>query len=271
MASHGLSWRISSARRRPPVRWSPVRLLAPWERKIQHRGRWLHRWRRRLAPARCCSSSTTSSTCLSAAPLISELLAACPDLGVLATSRERLHIRGEREFAVRPLAVPARDVAAGEDATGLSGIAAVRLFVERAAEVRADFALTPADTPAVSSAVSSTRWVTTGHRVGGALGQGSLSGGAGRAAGFLAAHAGWRSRRSSGSPADDARHHRLELRAAPARGTSTVSAARCLCRRIHLGGGPGSRRATVAGRRAAGSVRHWLRVSSGCGPCRKTS
>ena len=43
---------------------------------------------------------------LGAAPLIAEVLAACPELVVLVTSRERLHLRGEREFAVQPLRRP---------------------------------------------------------------------------------------------------------------------------------------------------------------------
>jgi tetratricopeptide (TPR) repeat protein len=40
-------------------------------------------------------------------------------------------------------------VAASHDATGMSGVAAVRLFAERAVEVRGDFALTEVNTPAV--------------------------------------------------------------------------------------------------------------------------
>jgi predicted ATPase/transcriptional regulator with XRE-family HTH domain len=88
---------------------------------------------------------------LGAAPLIAEVLATCPELVMLVTSRERLRLRGEREFAVHPLAVPDLQGAAGEDATGTSGVAAVRLFVERALEVQGGFALTEANTPAVAS------------------------------------------------------------------------------------------------------------------------
>ena len=43
---------------------------------------------------------------LPAAPLVAELLAARPRPTVPATSRERLHLRGEHELAVEPLAVP---------------------------------------------------------------------------------------------------------------------------------------------------------------------
>jgi predicted ATPase/class 3 adenylate cyclase len=41
---------------------------------------------------------------LDAVPLLSELLAAAPGLSVLATSRERLHLSGEQEFQLAPLA-----------------------------------------------------------------------------------------------------------------------------------------------------------------------
>jgi predicted ATPase/transcriptional regulator with XRE-family HTH domain len=75
-----------------------------------------------------------------AAPLVAEVLASCPELVVLVTSRESLRLRGEREYAVHPLAVPDQD-----------GVAAVRLFAERAVEVRGDFALTEANTPAVAT------------------------------------------------------------------------------------------------------------------------
>jgi class 3 adenylate cyclase len=43
---------------------------------------------------------------LEAAALVAELLAAAPGLKVLATSRAALHLRGEKEFAVAPLALP---------------------------------------------------------------------------------------------------------------------------------------------------------------------
>ena len=88
---------------------------------------------------------------LAAAPLLAAVLADCPALVLLVTSREGLRLRGEREFVVQPLAVPNPAEAAGNEATGLHGVAAVRLFVERAVEVRGDFALTAANTPAVAT------------------------------------------------------------------------------------------------------------------------
>ena len=89
-----------------------------------------------------------------AAPLVAELLAACPRLAVLATSRERLRCGASASCAVAPLAVRPPPTATGGDAAptvaGLAGVAAVRLFVERAAEVRPGFALTAENAAAVA-------------------------------------------------------------------------------------------------------------------------
>ena len=59
------------------------------------------------------------------------------------TSRTRLRLRGERELPVEPLAVPVLDRRHAPPLAGLAGVASVRLFVERAAEVRPGFSLTP--------------------------------------------------------------------------------------------------------------------------------
>jgi len=82
------------------------------------------------------------------APLVADLLRAFPGLTVLATSRVRLRVSGEREHAVPPLAMPD-----GEEGAGLDRVAAsdaVRLFVERARAVQADFALTAENAEAVA-------------------------------------------------------------------------------------------------------------------------
>jgi predicted ATPase/DNA-binding XRE family transcriptional regulator len=88
---------------------------------------------------------------LPAMPLVASLLAANPGLVVMATSRTRLRLRGEREHPVPPLAVPATTAGAASPLAGLSGVAAVRLFVERAAEVRPGFALTADNAAAVTA------------------------------------------------------------------------------------------------------------------------
>ena len=82
-----------------------------------------------------------------AAPLVADLLTSVAALRVLATSRAPLRVRGEREYAVGPLAL---DV--NIDATSPADLArspAVRLFVERVRDVQPDFRLTSANGPPV--------------------------------------------------------------------------------------------------------------------------
>lgn len=82
-----------------------------------------------------------------AASLVPDILAACPGLTVLVTSRGRLKLRGEQEYLVQPLALP-EPVAPPPGfhpalpATSIADAPAVALFVLRAREARADFALT---------------------------------------------------------------------------------------------------------------------------------
>lgn len=78
-----------------------------------------------------------------AAPVVADLLARCPHLTVLVTSRVPLHVRGEHEVAVSPLAVP--DLARLPGPAPLAQIAAVALFSARAREVKADFAVDAAN------------------------------------------------------------------------------------------------------------------------------
>ena len=51
---------------------------------------------------------------LPAAPRVAELLARCPELTIVVTSRAPLHLYGEHEFAVLPLAVPPDAPGAGQ-------------------------------------------------------------------------------------------------------------------------------------------------------------
>jgi predicted ATPase len=82
------------------------------------------------------------------APLAADLLAACPGLMVLATSRAPLRVRGEHRFPVPPLTLP--DPARLPDLGQLTQYEAVALFVARAAGVRPDFVVTNANAPAVA-------------------------------------------------------------------------------------------------------------------------
>jgi predicted ATPase len=76
------------------------------------------------------------------------LLARCPGVAILATSRTVLGLRAEQEYPVPPLALPA-------DPTGVpleqlaSSSPAVALFVDRARAVRPDFAVTERNAAAV--------------------------------------------------------------------------------------------------------------------------
>ena len=78
---------------------------------------------------------------LPAAPLVSTLLVACRRLKVLVTSRATLHLYGEQEFPVPPLALPdAKHLTANP-----SEFAAIDLFCQRVRAVKPDFALTSAN------------------------------------------------------------------------------------------------------------------------------
>jgi predicted ATPase/class 3 adenylate cyclase len=85
---------------------------------------------------------------LEGAPLVGELVAACPKLQVLATSRIPLRLYGEQEYPVPPLALPDPRVLPPVEV--LTQYEAVRLFVERARAVKADFSVTNENAPAVA-------------------------------------------------------------------------------------------------------------------------
>jgi predicted ATPase/DNA-binding CsgD family transcriptional regulator len=98
---------------------------------------------------------------VAAAPLLTDLLTVCPGLKLLATSRGRLRVSGEREFPVPPLALPSAPAERGAQvdkrhersldrsvvppaALDLSQVVeseAVRLFAERARAAKPDFVL----------------------------------------------------------------------------------------------------------------------------------
>jgi predicted ATPase/DNA-binding XRE family transcriptional regulator len=83
---------------------------------------------------------------LAAASVVAMLLAVCPQLKVVVTSRARLRLYGEHEVVVPPLPLPDPG-----DLVGAAESAAVRLFCARAQAARADFYLTPSLTPTVAA------------------------------------------------------------------------------------------------------------------------
>ena len=85
---------------------------------------------------------------LEAAPLVMELLVAAPKLKVLVTSRMLLRLYGEHEFVVPPFAVP--DPAHLPALERMIEYDAIRLFIERAQAVKADFTITKTNAPAIA-------------------------------------------------------------------------------------------------------------------------
>jgi hypothetical protein len=77
---------------------------------------------------------------LEAAPMVTELLSAAPRLTVLATSCIPLRLYGEHEFTVPPLSLP--DPKHPQPVEHLTQYEGVRLFIERAKTVKADFSVT---------------------------------------------------------------------------------------------------------------------------------
>ncbi len=84
---------------------------------------------------------------IDAAPLVADLLASCPRLQIVATSRMPLRIAGEHEWAVAPLRLPP---ASETSPAALLESEAVRLFVERAQAVKPGFGLDAANAIAVA-------------------------------------------------------------------------------------------------------------------------
>ncbi|MFJ9818448.1 AfsR/SARP family transcriptional regulator [Streptomyces sp. NPDC101151] len=82
------------------------------------------------------------------AVLVSEVMTRCPDVFVLATSREPLRSYGERAFRVPSLGLP--DPRRLPSVQELGRFASVRLFVERAADAAPGFRLTSQNAEAVA-------------------------------------------------------------------------------------------------------------------------
>ncbi len=85
---------------------------------------------------------------LKAAPRLAELLADCPYLKFLVTSRAVLHIRGEQEFPVQPLLLP--DLTRLPEREALLEYASVALFLECAKAIKPEFQLTAANTRTIA-------------------------------------------------------------------------------------------------------------------------
>ena len=83
-----------------------------------------------------------------AARAVGEILGATEGVRVLATSREPLHLVGEREYPVPPLRLP--DLKDLPPLDALSQFEAVQLFIQRASAVQPGFTVTKENAPAVA-------------------------------------------------------------------------------------------------------------------------
>src|SRR5947209_11331792 len=85
---------------------------------------------------------------VSAALQVAELLAACPQLNVLVTSRMVLHVQAEQEFAIPPLCLP--DPRQLPEVVALAQYDALALFIQRAQAARPEFQLSHANARAIA-------------------------------------------------------------------------------------------------------------------------
>lgn len=83
---------------------------------------------------------------------IVELFTECPLLKILITSREPLHVRGEKAFAIPPLTFPKLEK--NKSIEKLTQFEAVRLFIESALSVKQDFRINNDNAPAVAEICS---------------------------------------------------------------------------------------------------------------------
>ncbi len=86
---------------------------------------------------------------LDVAQEVADLLAACPGLTILITSRAPIRVRIEQEYPVRPLALP--DLSQIPTLNEVSGVSSVQLFMERAQAAVPAFELTQANCAAVAA------------------------------------------------------------------------------------------------------------------------
>ena len=85
---------------------------------------------------------------LATAAQVADLLSKCPGLKVLVTSREALHLRGERQLPVPPLALPDRSQT--QTADQFARYDAIRLFIERAQAAVPDFTVSDRNAYAIA-------------------------------------------------------------------------------------------------------------------------
>jgi hypothetical protein len=198
---------------------------------------------------------------VAAAPLVAELLAACPRLKCLVTSRVVLRLSGEHEFPVPPLELPDPRRLPAVDT--LSQYAAVALFIQRALAVKPAFRVNNTTAPAVAEICVRLDGLPLAIELAAAPQQALPAPGH---AGATGAPPRALARGRTGRPrsaSDLAARHCLELRPAGGGRAGAVSTPSGVCRGVYAGGGrggvpgggrPGSKPGAVAGRTGRGGV-----------------
>jgi predicted ATPase/DNA-binding XRE family transcriptional regulator len=102
-----------------------------------------------LAPKQMLLLLDNCEQVLGAAPQIAALVAACPRLSVLATSRAALRVRGEREVPIPPLPLPMTDRRL--PVAELAEVPSVALFLQRAVASQLTFTLSTDNAAAVAA------------------------------------------------------------------------------------------------------------------------
>ena len=81
------------------------------------------------------------------APLVESVLRACPQVQIIATSREILNIPGEKQFHILPLPYPPEG---SSETSIIANFASVRLFMQRARNIQTSFELTDENASSVA-------------------------------------------------------------------------------------------------------------------------
>src|SRR5579864_802790 len=155
-----------------------------------------------------------------AAPTVAELLAMGPTLKIMVTSRAALHVYGEYEFPVPPLAMP--DSLAMPPVEVLSQYPAVALFVQRAVAVKPDFELNRENAPAVAEILRPVGWSASRDRARSRPGQSSFAFFHADTPDEPVAAIDGRRAGPAAAAADASRCHRLELRSAECSGAEAL-------------------------------------------------
>ena len=174
---------------------------------------------------------------LPAAPQLTDLLSACPHLTILVTSRSTLHVQGEREFPIPPLAVP--DLTQFPEQEALAQYPAIALFLQRAKAVKPTFQITTANIRAIAEICVRLDGLPLAIELAAArvkfLPPQALLARLGQRLAVLTAQ-----RRCASATTDAAQHYRVELPAVRCPGAAAFPAAFRLRGWVHLRGDRGS-------------------------------